>query len=122
MLSKEEKEEIYRIPFMGRTNEQILSIMNFTEISKRFLDKCQPGMGNLLINTRKNSPQDPDFIGYGKTDEGTPIRLEGVGKTSEKGHKMMSFKIITIPGNIYSNTTFEAKVPNYRPNSEFLEG
>ena len=55
-------------------------------------------------------------------EDGTPIRVEGVGKESQKGHKMMSFKVATIPGDIYENQMFEANIPSYKANSGFLEG
>lgn len=96
--------------------------MTFTKASKEFLDKCKPGMGNLLVNTRKGSPQDPDFIGFARMEDGLPVRIEGVSKTSAKGHRMLSIKVAMIPGNIYSDNRFEGEVPNYQPNTEFLDG
>jgi len=107
---------------MGRTLEQILKYMPFNNYSKSFLDKCQPGVGNMLVNNRKQSPQDPDYVGYGRLEDGQAVRIEGVGKTSQKGAQMLSFKIVKIPGNVYDSTSFEAEVPQYRPNTSFLNG
>jgi hypothetical protein len=75
----------------------------FTQSSKSFLDRAQPSYGNILRNTKKSGAGDPDFVGYAKLDDGTAVRIEGVGKTNNSGDKLMPIRIFKIPITMYDD-------------------
>ena len=113
-MSQSTKDAIKSIPLMGRSSEQIIETLAFTKATAEFLDKCQPGVGNVLKNLKKESDCDPDFVGFARLPNGTALRIEGVKKESKNGVPMLSLKVVEIPENIYrSRTSFKAEVPDY---------
>ena len=118
----EEQKEIHFIPFLKRTVGQILKIMGFNDKVKNFLDDCGPASALMMPNNFKKTEHDPDFIGHGRLDDGTAIRLEGVSTYSKKGNKLLQLKIVRIPKDIYDNNMFSVAMDyKNKPDTGFLD-
>jgi hypothetical protein len=116
------QKEIHHTPFLKRTVGQILKIMGFNERVKNFLDDCGPASALMMPNNYKKTEHDPDFIGHGRLDDGTAIRLEGVSTLSKKGNKLLQLKIVRIPNDIYDNKMFNVTMDyKNKPNTGFLD-
>lgn len=76
----------------------------FTERTKQFLDNSQPSHGNLIQNTKKKQPQEPDAVGFARLDTGEVIRVEGYKKAPSKpgSPKSLSLRVYQVPRSMYN--------------------
>lgn len=75
----------------------------FTPQTKAFLDRAQPSYGNILKNTKKSSPYEPDVVGFAKLDDGTAVRIEGIYKENGQGQKYIPIRIFKVPITLYDD-------------------
>lgn len=106
-------EKLSEVPLMKRSPRQITDNIFVTEKFTEFLDNCEPGFGNVFKNNKRETDNDPEFIGHGKLNDGTPVRIEGISKDTASGVKIMPVRIIEIPHEIYER---KEKIIKYSEN------
>jgi len=119
----QEEQQIHSLPFLRRTAKQILKVMGFSDRTKTFLDDCGPASGLLMPNNYKKSEHDADFIGHGRLEDGTAVRIEGQSTVSKKGMKLLQVRIVKIPNEIYENNMFNVAMDfkSKGPDTSFLD-
>lgn len=96
-------------PVMSKENSDLQIEYGPSKSDCKFLDKAYPSFGNILKNNKK-SEEDPDFIGLARLEDGTPVRIVGITKATEKGGTTMPIRVFKIPRERYDNPP---PVPNY---------
>jgi len=85
---------------MRKTIDQLLSGILMNSNTKTFLEKCQPSYGNILKNEKRESEEDPEFVGFARLPDGTAVRIEGITKTTAKA-AIMPIRIVTLPPSMF---------------------
>ena len=86
--------------------------------------KVYPGHGNIVKNGYPNAHNPASWIGWGRTEDGQVVRIEGETRVGRSGNKSLSLKIITIPNDLAVELDLDdPKVPDYisQETKDFLD-
>jgi hypothetical protein len=90
------------IALMKRTTDQIIGGVreSFTEKTRAFLERAQPGYGNLLKNNRRRTSNDPEILGFARLEDGTAVVIQGISKQTQNG-TTLPIRIVKLPVDLF---------------------
>lgn len=99
--------------------DEILNGLKIIESTKKFINKMEPGFGNLIKNTKKKEEKEPDYIGWARLDDGTVISITGNLKKIEGKDPILPIRVVEVPGEMIGESdTKIAQVPNYKESKD----
>lgn len=80
-----------------------------------YVNNLYPSYGNLVKNGFANEDNPATYIGWGKLEDGTILRIEGEPRESDRGNTSVAMKIVSIPAaEAVRLGLSEPKIPKYK--------
>jgi len=89
-----------------KTAETLQKEISPSQKLKDFLNYCDDSYGNIF-ELKEKTKDGTEFLGHGRLDDGTPIRIIGYLKKTANGSNTMPIRIVRVPESILGNPDME---------------